>query len=108
MYVQVNLAATPPSVTLVEPEDCTRFHLAAIGARDPVRLAEVLAGGGIGRLAGEDAFVRIEALHSLASGKVGDDWATDFDRMVEYARGKGWLDEAGDAIQAHVEWDVPT
>lgn len=108
MYVQVHLAATPPSITLEEPDDCTRFHLLAVGTQDPARLAEVLAGGDVGRLAGENAFVGIDALRSLAAGHVGDGWTERFDGMLEYARGKGWLDERGDAIQAHVEWDVPT
>lgn len=108
MYVQVHLAATPPSVTLEEPNDTTRFHVSVAGAQDPARLAEVLAGGDVGWLAGEDAFVRIDTLRSLAAGRVDETWPSEFEKMVEYARGKGWLDDAGDAIQAHVEWDVPT
>ncbi len=108
MYVQVRLAATPPSITLEEPSDTKRFHVSVVGAPDPARLAEVLEGGDVGRLAGEDAFIRIDALRSLAAGRVDDTWPNEFERMVEYARAKGWLDGAGDAIQAHVEWDVPT
>jgi hypothetical protein len=43
----------------------------------------------------------------MAAGRVGAAWQTDFDRMLDYARTKGWLDDAGDAIQAHVEWHSP-
>jgi hypothetical protein len=107
VYVEVHLAATPPSVTLVEPDDCGRFHLVAVGAQDPARLGEVLAGVGLGCLAGEDVFVRVDAVRSLAAGRVGEAWDADFDRMLDYARSKGWLDETGEAIQAHMEWDVP-
>jgi hypothetical protein len=35
---------------------------------------------------------------------VGDGWEGDLDAMVGYARSKGWLDEAGTSIQAHIEW----
>jgi hypothetical protein len=108
VYVQIHLAAAPPAITLEEADDCTRFHLLVVGTQDPARLAEVLAGRDVGRLAGEDAFVRVDTLRSLAAGHVGGGWSDRFDGMVEYARGKGWLDEDGGAIQAHVEWDVPT
>jgi hypothetical protein len=46
-------------------------------------------------------------VRAMAGGRVGEGWADGFDRMLDYARGKGWLDDAGDAIQAHVEWDAP-
>ena len=107
MYVLVDLDATPPAVTLEEPDDCTRFYVAAMGARDPAVLASALDGVVIGWLAGDDAFIRTEAVRAMAGGRVGEGWADGFDRMLDYARGKGWLDDAGDAIQAHVEWDAP-
>jgi hypothetical protein len=41
----------------------------------------------------------------MAEGRVAPTWRDDFDRMLAYAKSKGWLQ--GDAIQAHVEWDTP-
>ncbi len=104
MFVLVDLTGPRPAVTLEEPADCTRFHVQANGARDPSLLATALSAAGAGRMKGEDALVSIDAVRAMASGRVGDGWAADFAKMLDYARGKGWLDDAGDAIQAHVEW----
>lgn len=105
MFVLVDLAAAPPVVTLEEPDDCARFHLQIAGGRDPATLASTLRDAGTGRLVGDDAFIRVDALCALAAGRVGEGWQVDFDRMLDYARTKGWFDDAGDAIQAHIEWD---
>jgi hypothetical protein len=107
VFVLVDLAATHPAVTLAQPDDCTRFHLQVTGARDPALLASTLAEAGAGRLVGDDAFVRVDAVRALAAGRVDAAWQTDFDGMLDYARTKGWVDDAGEAIQAHVEWQSP-
>jgi hypothetical protein len=107
VFVLVDLAATHPAVTLAQPDDCTRFHLQVTGARDPALLASTLAEAGAGRLVGDDAFVRVDAVRAMAAGRVGAAWQTDFDGMLDYARTKGWVDDAGEAIQAHVEWQSP-
>ena len=59
----------------------------------------------VGRLlpSGE-ALIEIGAVRRLAAGQVPDGWDADFDAMVGYAKSKGWLDERGEAIQAHIEW----
>jgi hypothetical protein len=44
------------------------------------------------------------AVRRLASGRVPDGWDDDFQQMLTYAGTKGWLNEDGTAIQAHVEW----
>jgi hypothetical protein len=40
----------------------------------------------------------------LASGSVGDGWEKDFESMLDYARGRGWLTDDAHAIRAHVVW----
>jgi hypothetical protein len=37
------------------------------------------------------------------SGLADDDWEESFAGMVSYARSKGWTDEAGTHLRAHVE-----
>ena len=74
MFVLVDLAATPPSVTVEEPEDCKRFHVTVRGARDLGRLASALQEHGAGRVEGEDAFIRVESVRAMAAGRVGDGW----------------------------------
>jgi hypothetical protein len=39
----------------------------------------------------------------LAAGEVGADWDDGFEKMIESAATKGYIDEAG-RIQAHVVW----
>ncbi len=105
MIVTVDLSRAPGEVGLEDPGDCGRFHVAARGERDERRLAEALTKAAVGRMEGEDALVEMGAVRRLAEGRVAPGWEQDFDRMVDYAKTKGWV--RGDAIQAHVEWEAP-
>jgi hypothetical protein len=105
MFVNVRMDETPAEMTLEEPADCTRFHVAVDGgARDAAHLDEVLRAAGAGRGDGDDARIAVDAVRRMAVGRVGRDWARDFDGMLAYARGKGWLDDTDGTIAAHVEW----
>jgi hypothetical protein len=97
----------PAPVGLRDPEDCGRFHVEVIGAHDLAGLGHALVDADAGRVEGDDAFVDVGAVRQLASGRVGASWADDFEKMLGYARSKGWLDETGSSIQAHVEWVDP-
>ena len=59
-----------------------------------------------GRLEGDDAWITIDSVRRMAKGRVGDGWDADFDGMLAFARSKGWVDEGGNTIQAHVEWET--
>jgi hypothetical protein len=113
VYVQVDLGQHPPVVSLEEPEDCKRFHVAVVGGADgggnDVRMVfGALVDAAAGRLEGDEAFVTVDAVRRLAAGRVGPSWDADFAAMLDFARTKGWLDERGVAIRAHVEWpDTP-
>ena len=104
MIIDVDLTSAPTVIELLKPEDCTRFHVKARGG-DPEALAAELSAAGVGRLlpTGE-AMIDPRAVRRMAEGRVPADWDNHFDAMLQYARRKGWLDEAGEAIQAHVEW----
>lgn len=104
MFVQVDLAVSPPAVTLEEPDDVARFHLAVVGGSDIATVYGALVDAAAGRLEGDDAWIAVDAVRRMADGRVGPAWDDRFAGMLEYARGKGWLDEAGHAIRAHVEW----
>lgn len=85
MHIQVDLTTVPPSVTLGDPDDFSRFS---------VRMRPVL-----------DTWVDPELLRAVAGERGADPhWRAQLDGMLEYAGAKGWLDETG-AVQAHVEWD---
>jgi hypothetical protein len=115
--VEVDLAASPPTVSLAEPGDCGRFHVAAhapddAAADDVARRAVLdraldaaLRAHDVGSLAGDDhAAIAVDAVRRLAAGAVGAGWDEDFGSMLAYAASKGWMSEDGRAIRAHVEW----
>jgi len=104
VHVTVDLGSEPPGVTLVEPGDCTRFDVIVQGRGDAEDLHRVLTGASVGRTDGDEVLVTAAAVRRLASGSVGDRWEADFSAMLDYARGRGWLTDDGDAIRAHVEW----
>jgi hypothetical protein len=104
VIIDIDLTGENAKVQLVEPEDCKRFHLAVRGA-DAEALGAVLPANGLGQLLPSgDALIEIDAVRRLAQGQVPAGWDEDFAAMVDYAKSKGWLDERGEAIQAHVEW----
>jgi hypothetical protein len=101
VIVRVDLGPEPPAVALEEPEDCRAFHVAATGGGDLDRVAAA-----VGRRAdGEDVYVDVDLVRRLAAGRVEPSWEQDFVAMLDFARTKGWLDESGQGIRAHVEWD---
>ena len=105
MDVVVDLASSPSGVALAEPDDLRSFKVLARGsAPDAARLGEALEG--VGTMAPDGhAFVAVDAVRRLAGDRVNDpDWSEGFDRMLGFARSKGWMDPSGTAIQAHVEW----
>ena len=109
MYVQVDLAPTPPTVSLEEPDDCKRFHLAVVNGRDAALVFGALVDAAAGRLEGDEAqsyqaWITVDAVRRMAAGRVGPGWAEEFDGMLAFAASKGWMDPNGASIQAHVEW----
>ncbi len=104
MFVQVDLGPHPPVVTLEEPDDTKRFHIAVVGGTEWGLVFGALVDAAAGRLEGEDAFVTVDAVRRMAAGRVGDTWDDDFAAMLSFARSKGWLDEGGNSIRAHLEW----
>jgi len=92
------------TVDLAEPDDFKHFAVRVAGGTDRDRLAAVLADAKVGRMGGDgDAYVRPDAVRSLAAGRVGEAWEDGFAGMCAYAAGKGWVADDG-GIQAHVEW----
>jgi hypothetical protein len=104
VIIDVDLTGEAALVELVEPEDCKRFHVAARGG-DAAALAAALSAAGVGRLLpSEEAMIDTSAVRRMATGRVPESWDEDFAAMLKYAESKGWLDETGATIQAHIEW----
>ncbi|MGD0747364.1 MAG: hypothetical protein ABSB68_06100 [Acidimicrobiales bacterium] len=88
-------------VHLADPDDFTRFSVAADGVGD---LAEVVRSAGLGRLRcdGEHVVVDPVALRALAGPAATDEWDRGLAGMVAYAAGKGWVEPDG-GVLAHIE-----
>lgn len=100
MIVRVDVGAG--TVSLDEPARFDRFHVLAPAGAGEAAVASVL--GDDGREAGDDhVWVRLSALERWAGDAADDQWRAGFDGMVRYASSKGWLDETGEFVQAHIE-----
>jgi hypothetical protein len=89
------------SVTLDDPDTFTAFHVAAPDLEHRAILAAL---GPDARDAGNDElWLSIDRLHALGARYGGPDWRPGCDRMLEYAKSKGWIDESGSHVRAHVE-----
>lgn len=91
------------AVTLESPADFTRFHVEVHGIS--VQDAGVaLQRAGAGRLGGDNrAFIARKGLVDLAGAAADEAWLGGLEKMIAYAKRKGWWDEATGAIAAHVE-----
>jgi hypothetical protein len=96
MYINVDHAGT---ASLVEAENLKAFSVVVNGSPG---LAEALSELGSVDADGEHVWLDGAAVKGLAGAEVGEQWHADFDGMVEFARSKGWTDDAG-RIRAHID-----
>ena len=98
MIVRVDLENGP---SLEEPEVLTGFHAVSSTTDDSLVGAAM---GEAGAPAGEGhVWVAASWVREQAAPVVAADWASAFEGMIDYARSKGWMNEAGTHIKAHVE-----
>lgn len=105
MYILLSSAQGEAAVTLKEPDDCARFHVAIDGlSEDAARQA--LAREEVGALEDQAAaWIAVTALRRLAEGRVQSDWPERFEGMLRYAGRKGWLSPDGSSVRGHCEWN---
>ena len=105
MYVRVDLEYDTVSVSLEEPENCKQFHVVQAGEGNDKLVASALEGAGVGRASPNPGhvYVNVDAVRTMAAGRVGGTRGDDFAGMLAYASSKGWLDDSGSAIEAHIE-----
>ncbi|MFC4852108.1 hypothetical protein [Actinophytocola glycyrrhizae] len=95
---------TMDSAELVEPRDVTAFHAVCPPGLDGEELAARVRAAGLGELLPDgDLMVPVDAIRAYAAGNVGATWEDDLAGMVAYAARKGWTDETGTHVRAHVE-----
>jgi hypothetical protein len=95
---------TMDSAELVDPQDVTAFHAVCPPGLDGAELAGRVRDAGLGELLPDGhIMVPVDAVRRYASGHVGPTWEQDLAGMVAYAASKGWTDETGTSIRAHIE-----
>jgi hypothetical protein len=99
---------THDTAELVNPSDVTAFHVTAPNGLEGEALAERVRAAGLGELTQDGhVFVPVEAIRRYAEGQVGAGWEQDLAGMIAYATRKGWTDETGTRVRAHVEHAAP-
>ena len=101
MYLRISPDAP---VTVHEADDCGRLHVTLDGATEE-QADTALRSAALGRIDGPDeAWLDLAGLRALAEGAAtADDWAAQWDKMIAYARSKGWATPDGTEVQAHIE-----
>jgi hypothetical protein len=93
--------AQDSSVEVVDPDDCTAL---SVTSELPARTSgEALVGSGLATAADDEAvWLDIDELRKRAAPGGADGWDARYAAMIDYARGKGWLDESTNSVRAHI------
>jgi hypothetical protein len=89
-------------IVLHEESDFSSFKLVADRALgDAQQLAEAMAAAGL-RFDGTHGWIGEGWLRARLPS---DEWAqAGFDRMIDFARTRGWVDTGSGDVRAHLEW----
>lgn len=89
--------------TIINPDDCASLSVAAPGP-GPLLAAARQTGGLVASVESRAAWLDIDRLRSTAQPAGPDpDWHDAFDRMIEFARRRGWIGAGGTTVRAHIE-----
>ena len=90
------------SASLAAADDFTAFD---VRAGDAGTALAALGDGGAAAPEADHVFVTVDAVRRLASealGELSESWEDGFAKMLAYAGSKGWMNEDGTAIKAHL------
>lgn len=110
MYILIDLEDN--DAELEDPADTKRLHVAVAHGDDLDAVRGVLEAHDVGKLvvnADDDddeghVWVSVAWIRREAEGRVHARWGEDFDHLLTHAAKKGWLDDAGTHLRAHIEW----
>ena len=88
-------------VALEDIDTLTAFKVAA-PEKLRVRLDEAL--GPAGGFDGEHAWISEAWLRKITADRPLE-WGVGFEKMLAFARTKGWVDPSSGRVRAHVEWE---
>lgn len=89
------------SVALLEPEDTRAFKLVAPREMDEHDVVQALRS--VADVEFDHAWVRQAWIRETSPLASSGEWQASFAKMLDYARSKGWLRPADEAIRAHIE-----
>jgi hypothetical protein len=91
------------SARLIEADDFKHFAVVVQAPENADTLRHAAAA--FGRTEGHRfVFIDPDALRRLPGAKGNDvGWLSSLEAMLQFARSKGWVDDAG-MVRAHVEW----
>ena len=97
MIIELSGEAPP---TLTDAERLDRLHATLNGDPASIVFGDLCQPGPDD----DHVWVDIDELRATSLAQVDDpDHATNFDEMIAYATKKGWLDETGRLVRAHIE-----
>ena len=99
MFIQV--FAERRQAEVHEVDELRSFSVAVAGEVNDVELGAALEP--LGRLESDHAWISIERLRAACHRTGDDQWSADFDAMVAYAGSRGWVDQSGTELRAHVD-----
>lgn len=97
----MQITITDDGTARVDDADNLKALEVVTGGRGTRLVADALAASRLGRLEGEHAWLRIDALRAAARGDRDEAWVTGFDGMIGYAHKQGWTNDAGE-VRAHL------
>ncbi|MBT5904581.1 MAG: hypothetical protein HOH27_02110 [Acidimicrobiaceae bacterium] len=99
MIIRVDAAG---EIRVDEYDVFTDFHVEDSAGFSTADLAATMGGGT--RADGEHLWIAETAVRHWLSGRIDETWDEGFSGMFDFARSKGWTNDAGTHLRAHVEY----
>jgi hypothetical protein len=103
VYVEIVMGeAGQAEGTLCEVFDLKRFSVRVGAGCSEEAVTDWLTAADAGHRIGDDVAVSLHWLQQHTATRTPE-WQADFQRMLDYASTRGWMDDARTVVTAHVE-----
>lgn len=93
--------AIADTITLEDAGNFREFHVAIDG--DVTAAVAAFEGRAAASERANHLWIDIAFVWELAGDAADAEWQAQFDGMLAYANSKGWIDEAADRVEAHIQ-----
>lgn len=93
--------AIADTITLEDAGNFREFHVAING--DVAAAVTAFDGAAAPSDRDNHLWIDIAFVRQLAGDVADAEWQAQFDGMLAYANSKGWIDEAADRVEAHIQ-----